>query len=259
MASNSIGCIGCRESVFDRPFSMAFQPILDIGSRTVFAYEALVRGPEGEPALSVLGQVDADNRYSFDQSCRMQAIQWASRLGAEKQGAFLSINFLPNAVYEPKACIQKTLATAAATGFPTDRLIFEITENEEVVDHDHLERILSAYRQMGFKTAIDDFGAGFSNLNLLARFQPDLIKLDMDLIRNIDRDRVRRAIVGGILKVCGDIGVKVIAEGVETLDEHQALADLGIVLMQGYLYARPAFQALPVPIFPEAERRAASA
>jgi EAL domain-containing protein (putative c-di-GMP-specific phosphodiesterase class I) len=128
-----------------------------------------------------------------------------------------------------------------------------------VLDHDHLERILTAYRAMGFRTAIDDFGAGFSNLNLLARFQPDLIKLDMDLIRGVDRDRVRRAIISGILKVCGEIGVQVIAEGVETPDEHQALVDLGIGLLQGYLYARPAFEALPPINMPGMDRQALTA
>jgi EAL domain-containing protein (putative c-di-GMP-specific phosphodiesterase class I) len=236
---------------------MAFQPIVHIAAEQVFAYEALARGPLGEPAATVLGHVDHGNRYGFDQACRVKAIELASRLGAADDQASLSINFLPNAVYEPRACIQKTLAAAAATGFPTDRLIFEITENEEVMDHAHLERILTAYRAMGFRTAIDDFGAGFSNLNLLARFQPDLIKLDMDLIRGIDRDRVRRAIVGGILKVCADIGVQVIAEGVETAEEHDALADLGIVLMQGYLYARPAFEALPPWDLPSGQGRLA--
>ncbi len=258
MTNKTIGCVGCRDSAFEQPFSMAFQPIIDIQG-AVFAYEALVRGPEGQPALTVLNQVDGDNRYGFDQSCRVKAIQVASHLGAADHGAGLSINFLPNAVYEPRACIQKTLATAAATGFPTNRLIFEITENEEVLDHDHLERILTAYRAMGFRTAIDDFGAGFSNLNLLARFQPDLIKLDMDLIRGVDRDRVRRAIISGILKVCGEIGVQVIAEGVETPDEHQALVDLGIGLLQGYLYARPAFEALPPINMPGMDRQALTA
>jgi EAL domain-containing protein (putative c-di-GMP-specific phosphodiesterase class I) len=258
LSKEKTGCAGCRAGVFEKPFSMAFQPIIDL-TGGVFAYEALVRGPQGQPALSVLADVDADNRYSFDQSCRVKAIEVASGLGAADHGALLSINFLPNAVYEPRACIQKTLATAAATGFPTDHLIFEITENEEVLDHDHLERILTAYRAMGFRTAIDDFGAGFSNLNLLARFQPDLIKLDMDLIRGADRDRVRRAIIGGILKVCDEIGVRVIAEGVETVEEHQALVDLGIGLLQGYLYARPAFETLPPINLPSAERRALSA
>ncbi|WP_349236248.1 EAL domain-containing protein [Devosia sp. Root105] len=176
-------CDGCRDgTAFDTPFSMAFQPIVDIGSGKAFAYEALVRGPNQESAFSVLSGVDASNRYAFDQQCRVKAITLANTLQLAASGSRLSINFMPNAVYEPRACIRLTLATAASVGFPTDRIIFEFTESERV-DPDHLLGILKSYRDMGFQTAIDDFGAGHAGLNLLAKFQPDIVKLDMDLVR----------------------------------------------------------------------------
>ena len=108
---------------------MAFQPIVDLETMKPFAFEALVRGPNGEPAADVLGRVTAENRYAFDQKCRVKAIETAVRVGLLDTGARLSINFLPNAVYSPKACIQLTLKTAGAVGMPTDRLIFEFTEN----------------------------------------------------------------------------------------------------------------------------------
>lgn len=98
---------------------------------------------------------------------------------------------------------------------------------------------------MGFKTAIDDFGAGHSGLNLLAEFQPDCIKLDMALTRNIDKDRVRRAIVRGIMGTCRELKMEVIAEGVETQGECLALQDEGITIFQGYLFAKPGFEHLP--------------
>ncbi|WP_244592825.1 EAL domain-containing protein [Azospirillum palustre] len=221
---------------------MAFQPIVDVANGGVWAHEALVRGLEGQGAGWVLGQVTDATRYAFDQSCRIKAIELASSL--PMNGARLSINFLPNAVYKAETCIRATLAAARRTGFPTDRIIFEVTENERVVDHDHLKSIFTEYRRQGFLTAIDDFGSGYSGLNLLAEFQPDIIKLDMELTRNIDTERARRSIVKAILSVCEDLAITPIAEGIETADEAKALRDLGVTLMQGYLFAKPAFQAV---------------
>jgi EAL domain-containing protein (putative c-di-GMP-specific phosphodiesterase class I) len=231
-------------------FSMAFQPIVDVQTETVFAYEALVRGPEGQSAASVLGQVDAENRYAFDQQCRVRAIEAGVQAGLLDTSARLSINFLPNAVYSPAACIQLTLKTAARVGMPTDRLIFEFTENEEMLDPTHVANIVATYRKMGFGTALDDFGAGYAGLNLLARFQPDIIKLDMELIRDIDTSMPRRAIVEGMLQMCTTLGITVIAEGVETVGEFDTLRALGVRYIQGYLLAKPAFEALPAVTWP---------
>jgi len=236
------GCGGLCASGVGFDFTMAFQPIVDVESGRPWAHEALVRGRNGQGAGWVLGQVTDDNRYAFDQACRVKAIELASGLGL--RDARLSINFLPNAVYKAETCIRATLEAAARTGFPPDRIIFEVTENERVVDHAHLLSIVAEYKRQGFLTAIDDFGAGYSGLNLLAEFQPDIIKLDMELTRHIDRDRTRRSIVGAILTVCRDLGITPVAEGVETPAEARTLRDLGITLMQGYLFAKPALEAL---------------
>ncbi|RUQ70168.1 EAL domain-containing protein [Azospirillum doebereinerae] len=242
MTTAGAGCGGHCAEKFPLDFTMAFQPIVDLAAHGVWAHEALVRGVEGQGAGWVLGQVNEGNRYAFDQSCRVKAIELAA--GLPMNGARLSINFLPNAVYKAEACIQATLAAARRTGFPTDRIIFEVTENERIVDHDHLKSIFTEYKRQGFLTAIDDFGSGYSGLNLLAEFQPDIIKLDMELTRHIDSDRPRRSIVKAILTVCDDLGIIPVAEGVETVDEARALRDLGVTLMQGYLFAKPAFQAV---------------
>ena len=223
-------------------FSMAFQPIVDMRTREVYAYEALARGLDGGGAAQVLGQVNEDNRYQFDQACRVKAVGLAAQLGIDSH---VSINFLPNAVYEAATCIRATLEAAQRFNFPTERLIFEITENERVVDREHLKRIIREYRRRGFKTAIDDFGAGYAGLNLLAEFQPDIIKLDMELVRQIDADPVRQAIVQGIMGVCKALNIEVIAEGIETLAEYRTLRSFGIYYFQGYMFARPAFEELP--------------
>lgn len=246
-----IGCAECRDSgALDFAFSMAFQPIVDPLARTLFAYEALVRGPGQESAASVLALVNDRNRYRFDQACRIRAIELASRLRlAEIAGCKLSINFLPNAVYRPETCIRATLEAAQQFDFPLDRLMFEVTEVEQIEDPSHLKRIFAEYSRRGFTTAIDDFGAGYSGLNLLASFQPQVIKLDMALTRGIDSDPVRQAIVAGIIQVAIRLNIEVIAEGIEGTGERDVLVELGVRYMQGYLFARPGFECLVEPEF----------
>lgn len=236
-------CQHCQQNeALDFAFTMAFQPIVDIERREVFAYEALVRGMQGEGAGQVLARVDDANRYHFDQACRILAVEWAARLGVT---CYVSINFLPNAVYQPATCIRATLAAAKRHAFPTDQLIFEVAEQEQVRDRQHLQSIFTEYKRQGFLTAIDDFGAGYAGLSLLAEFQPDLVKLDLGLIRGIHQDRVKQAIVHGNVGVCRELGITVIAEGVETREELEWLRQCGIRHFQGFLFARPAIEALP--------------
>jgi len=232
-------CGGCRTAL-DFAFDYAFQPIVDLRSRTIFAHEALVRGPGGEPASTVLSRVTDANRYAFDQTCRVKAIRRAAELGMH---TLLSINFLPNAVYQPESCIRSTLNAARRFGFPVERIVFEVTEGEKV-DGEHLLDIFSKYDSMGFHTALDDFGAGYSGLDMLCRFQPSILKIDMSYVRDIHRSPAQQAIVEGIVWMARRLGAKVVAEGVETAAERDCLAALQIHLMQGFLFARPTFRAL---------------
>ncbi|MGV3741725.1 MAG: EAL domain-containing protein [Burkholderiaceae bacterium] len=235
-------CGQCRkDQALEFDFSFAYQPIVDVQTRSTFAHEALVRGANGESAYSVLSKVNDSNRYSFDQACRVKAVKGAAEL---KMQELLSINFLPNAVYQPQACIQSTFEAARLYDFPLERIIFEVAEAEQVLDRPHLVNIFKEYRRFGFSTAIDDFGAGYAGLNLLAEYQPDILKIDMDLTRNIDQNSPRQSIVKGIVAICRDLGIKVVAEGIETKDERDFLYSAGIHLMQGYLFCKPAFQAI---------------
>lgn len=222
-------------------FDYAYQPIVDLAARAIYAHEALVRGPGGEGAMSVLSQVTPANRYRFDQACRVKAIKGASELGMSVP---VSINFLPNAIYRPELCIRTTLEAARAHGFPLDQIIFEVTEGEHIEDGPWLAEILREYRRLGFRTAIDDFGAGHAGLRLLAEFQPDIVKIDMAIIRGIDHDKPRQAIVRALVMLCEELRIDVVAEGIETPAERDCLRDAGIHLMQGFLFARPAFRAL---------------
>jgi EAL domain-containing protein (putative c-di-GMP-specific phosphodiesterase class I) len=241
-----IGCQGCRDGAeLDFAFTMAFQPILDLTTNQVWGYEALVRGPNGESAASILDRVTPETVYRFDQAARVKAIELAGRLFPGDAATRLSINFMPNAVYEPAACIRSSLEAAHRAGFAHDRIMFEFTENEKFHDTAHVSRIVSEYRRQGFLTALDDFGAGFAGLSLLANFRPDLIKLDMDLLRGIDTDTRRRIIVSGVIGIARSLGIAVLAEGVETAAELDTLRDLGATLFQGYHFAKPQLEALP--------------
>lgn len=237
-----VGCGECANgSLLGFDFTMALQPIVNTSTNSIWAHEALVRGLNNEPSGHVFANVNDSNRYRFDQTCRVKAIKLASELGID---TMLSINFMPNAVYKPELCIRTTLMAAEQYNFPIEQIIFEITEGEKVDDYDHLKTIVQYYQKSGFKTAIDDFGAGYSGLNMLADMQTDLVKLDMALVRHIDTYKIRQIIIRGILQVCGELNIGVIAEGVESREELQTLKSMGIELFQGYYFARPSFESV---------------
>ncbi|MET0449287.1 MAG: EAL domain-containing protein [Aeromicrobium sp.] len=241
-----MACQNCRDSVrLDFDFSMAFQPIYDAAAGRVWGYEALVRGMAGESASSVLAQVSPEQKYRFDQDCRVKAIELASRLFPAGEDLKLSINFMPNAVYEPAACLRATLLAADRFSFPKSAIMFEFTEDEEVSDTVHLTNIIAEYRKHGFTVAIDDFGAGHAGLGLLVDFLPDLIKIDMKIVRDVDTNRAGRAVVDGIMTIAQQLDMTVLAEGVETEAEFAVLRSAGIRLFQGFWFAQPQFEALP--------------
>ncbi|MBW7472712.1 EAL domain-containing protein [Marinobacter sp. M216] len=228
-------------------FTFAFQPIVDVINKSVFAHEALVRGLDGEGASHILSKVNETNQYSFDQVCRVKAVKLASRLNMD---TMLSINFMPNAVYQAEYCIRTTLAAAKTYDFDTRKIIFELTENEKLTSVEHLASIIEAYQEMGFSTAIDDFGAGYSRYDIMMASPPDLLKLDMGLVRNIHNEPNKQAVVNGIISMMKQLGGRIVAEGVETREEYFWLRSQGIHLYQGFLFAKPGFECLPEPVFP---------
>lgn len=233
---------------------MAFQPIVDVEAQQVWAYEALVRGKQGEPAKDVLALVTNENRYIFDQTCRVKAIELAAKLGIARQGARLAVNFMPGAIYNPEACLRRTLNAARFYRFPLDKIVFEITEGERISHSAHLLGIAAEYGRHGFLLALDDFGAGFSGLNLLSELSGlHMVKLDGGLIRSMDSNPRAERIVAAIFALCQDLGVSVLAECVETEGEYQILRRIGVRLMQGYFFARPEVECLPEVKWPRTE------
>lgn len=228
--------------------TFAFQPIADISARNVFAYEALVRGKGGESAGSVFGAVPPEELHAFDHAARLAAVTLAARLGLKDK---ISLNVMPGCIESMPESLDHLLECTTQAGLSPTQLVLEITEGEAVQRPKEFSQLLNRYRAQGVRMAIDDFGAGYSGLNLLAYFQPDLIKLDMHLVRDIDRAGPRQAIARAVLQVCDDLGIEVIAEGVETLGEYSWFRRVGVRLFQGYLLRRPGFEALEAPVIPD--------
>jgi EAL domain-containing protein (putative c-di-GMP-specific phosphodiesterase class I) len=229
-------------------FTFAFQPIVNINTHQIFSYEALIRGLKNNPAEFILKQIPAQEAIGFDQHARNVAIKLAARLNINTH---LNLNFTPQSIENTDEYVLETIHELEKYQLPLSKLIIEITEESIIKDITMLKTQIDRFRSMGIQIAFDDFGAGFSNLNWLANFQPDLIKLDMSLIRNINADGPRQAIVKGIIQTCLLLGIIVIAEGVETLSEYHWLKKQNIELMQGYLFGQPGFEVLPMPIYPE--------
>lgn len=227
-------------------FSYAFQPIIDVDAQSVWSYEALIRGVRGESAEHVLCSVPFTDRHELDRRSRVRAMEIAGRLGV---ACSLNLNTLPGSLADGAVGVSRTVAAARRAGLSLDQLVLEVTESEAIEDLPLLREHLNAYRAKGIRIALDDFGAGYAGLNVLAELQPDVLKLDMSLVRGVEGRGARQSIVRAILQVSIDLGIDVIAEGVETMGEYEWLVEHGLVLFQGFLIARPAFESLPHAVF----------
>lgn len=230
------------------------QPIVHLGSGNVYGYEALVRSEwEGQllgarpllQAAAAHGQARA-----FDALARRGAIQQAyPQLDA---GQVLFINFAPGVVYNPDVCLQTTFRTCREVGADFSRLLFEVTESEAFPDLALLKSILQRYRAEGAQVALDDLGAGHTSLTYLAELQPDIVKLDRALISGLRGDDRRAPLVQALIQYAHDLGIRVVAEGIETAQELQTVIDLGTDYAQGYFLGRPVPQ--PSGLTPTAVR-----
>jgi EAL domain-containing protein (putative c-di-GMP-specific phosphodiesterase class I) len=223
-----------------------FQPIVDLSApHEAFAYECLVRGVDDAGTLvppdALFSAANASGQlFQLDRAARLAAIRGAARHGLETR---VFINFTPNAVYHAAFCLRTTVAAVQEAGLRPQQVVFEVTESEEIDDVDHLLGILDVYRASGFAVALDDLGAGYSSLNLLTRLRPDYVKLDRALVSGVDADAYKGGVVEQLLALARRLGIRSVAEGVETEAELAWLCARGADLAQGYLFAPPA--ALP--------------
>ncbi|BBK42427.1 hypothetical protein STVA_24470 [Allostella vacuolata] len=222
----------------DRLFS-ALQPIFRPDGM-LYGHEALLRGREIDGRIIPAGPLfaaaaETELLFTVDMIARRLALDAAARVGK----GVIFVNFDPGSIYDPTFCLRDTEAYVRQLGLRPQDIVFEVTESGEVRDHDHLRRILRFYRDAGFRVALDDVGAGFAGLSMLLEVRPDVIKIDMQLIRGIEQDPYRQSVVGHLIGIARDVGALSVAEGIETEAEMEWVTCAGVDLLQGYLLGRP--------------------
>jgi len=237
--------LGARDllEVLDRKsFLSWFQPILSAVDGTLVGYEALLRAEREDGTLMFPGEIFekasiSELLFQVDRLARVTALRGAAQHGVE---GLLFINFVPTAIYDPTHCLRTTVRWARKLDFDPKQIVFEVIETEKVRDVKHLKKVLDFYREVGYRVALDDVGSGYASLNLLAMLKPDIIKVDMEIMRNIHLDRNRQAIFKALVGIARDLGIQILAEGIEIQDELAYAVENGVDLVQGYLFARPA-------------------
>lgn len=238
------------EMLRDGRFTSWFQPIVDIhDTRVIYAQEALLRGADRDGAVVPPGRIfqaahEADLLFQVDLAARLSAIRAGRAL---PPGQALFVNFTPAALYDPAYCLQRTVRAIDEAGISHDRVVFEVVESGHAQDPTHLLRILDFYRAQGFRVALDDVGAGFSSLNLIHVLRPDLIKIDMGLVRDVHRDAYKSVIASKLLEIAHLLNIPTVAEGIEDADELRWLRAHGARYAQGFAIARPSPSADAAP------------
>lgn len=226
-----------------------FQPIYDFKSGAVMAWEALTRGPRGSEFESPAMLFDFAEQYGqlfvLEQACRAKAIETVGTLAA---GQRLFLNIHPRTVVDPAFTPGKTLDLLEAYGLSPDNIVLEITERHSIKDFTSFHKTLDHYRSQGFRIAVDDAGTGYSGLSTIAVLQPEFIKVDMSLVRDVDKDPVRRALMETMVSLADRIGSEIIAEGIESKSEASTLIDIGVHYGQGYFLSRPHYPKPETPL-----------
>jgi len=213
---------------------MAFQPIVHARSGRVFAYEALLRC--NEPSLphpgAVLQAAERANRlHDVGRAVRRSVL--VSQDTAEP-GWLMFVNLHPEDLLDESLYLPDAPFTSLA-----QRVVLEVTERASI---DHMAGInerIAKLRELGFRIALDDLGAGYAGLTSFALLEPEFVKLDMALIRDVDRQPTKQRIVRTMVQLCQDMGKQIVAEGIETSSERDTLIELGCDFLQGYLFAKP--------------------
>ena len=210
------------------------QPVVSLRRRMIWGYEALLRTTASRLSspMSILAaagpllQLDRLGRH-----VRQLAAEKLKQLPSDVQ---LLVNLHPQDLFDSQLQDPQMPLSVVA-----NRIILEVTEHASIGHRRDVERTAQQLRNMGFGIAIDDLGAGHAGLNRLLYLRPSLVKLDMELVRGIQHDSMQRTLVSTMIRLCEDLGIQIIVEGVETKEERDVLADLGCDLMQGYFFARP--------------------
>ena len=228
-----------------------FQPIVQIPTNgetpAVFGYECLMRGEYQGNAVApdVMLQMarGADLIFQLDLAARRAAIVGAGRHGITQK---VFINFSPNSIYDPAHCLRSTVNAVEEVGLSRDQVVFELTEAERLPSLKHLQRIVEFYREEGFQVALDDVGAGYSSLNVLVQLKPHYVKLNMELVRDVDRDPAKAIVARKLIETVNELELCSVAEGIERPEELEWMRAQGAQMAQGFLFARPAVPPPPL-------------
>jgi EAL domain-containing protein (putative c-di-GMP-specific phosphodiesterase class I) len=226
----------------DKALDTMFQPIVARDAPHLpYAHECLLRwrtpdGGIGAPGPLFEAAGGAGLLFHLDRAARETHVRNAAKRSV---GTRLFINFTPTSIYDPRNCLKSTLAVIDEVGLRRDQIVFEVIETERVDDVRHLKDILSYYQENGFRVALDDLGAGHATLQMLGQLLPDLVKLDMDLVRDVHQDRFKSELVRRIIGLAHEFGIEVVAEGIETAEEAAWLTSQKVDYMQGYYFAKP--------------------
>ncbi len=229
-----------QEIIAQRKLSALFQPVIDLQSGEVIGFEGLIRGPADSTLHSPVNLFGAALQQNLSLEVEMLARQIVlESFSRQKLPGNLFLNISPETMSLPSFKNGRTLEFMSSLGIDPARVVMEITENQPTYDFEEMRSALFHYRQMGFKTAIDDLGEGFSSLRLWSELRPEYIKIDMHFIQGVDHDPVKLQFLKSIQQIAGSCGTRVIAEGIETEGELRVVKDIGIALGQGYFIAHP--------------------
>lgn len=225
-----------------------FQPIVQLSDGHVVAHEALARGPAGSaletPRALFAAAAEQGSEHALDAVCRASALRAATDAGwAAGPDGPLFLNVRPGALLHDDFLPTLEHAVRAAGRTPRD-VVLELSEAERL-DGGEVHAPLAACRAAGFWIALDDVGAGRCGLHAIAEAVPDVVKVDRSLIAGMDAHRGRRAAVAALVQLAGELGIVLVAEGIETEGELRAARALGAPLGQGFLLGLPAERPLP--------------
>ena len=224
----------------DKKIVPVFQPIVSLTDGEIMGYEALARGPVDSPLHmpTQLFSVAVKHKMllALEHICREVSIQQAQKLA---QGEQLFLNVTPEVINDPEFRNGRTKQVVLHHGLIPEQVTFEITERTAISDFGNFTRALHHYRAQGYCIAVDDAGAGYSSLQAIAELYPDFIKLDMSIVRDIHNNPFKIAVLEALVNLASAMNSKIIAEGVETLDELLTVMKLGVGYAQGFFFARP--------------------
>ena len=231
--------VSLKEVLASRLVRAVYQPVIDIARSDVLGYEALSR-PSGGQFESIdqlfKAAYESQSIWPLERLCRERAMEGLQQL---RPGSLLFLNVEPDSIYDPYFQSNETLEMLRQARLTPDRVVLEMTEHSAVRDFTAFRQTLTYFRSLGFRLAIDDMGSGYSALISVAEIQPEFVKIDMSLIRDLHNRPLKRELVDTITRFSRRAGIEVIAEGIECVEELEVLREIGVHHAQGFLFARP--------------------